>query len=285
MRGFSLLFFRPVSVIIVNHMQQKERRIPMIENINKAADLISRTNKVVVFTGAGISTESGIPDFRGPGGLWTRYDPDDFTISNFLQSDRTRKKLWQGMLDGGLMDEATPNAAHLALVELEKMGKLVSLVTQNVDNLHQKAGNNPALIRELHGNMQMLICLNCKRRYPVNIIRDKFADSENVPACESCMGILKPDVVFFGEALPQDILSQAMMEANQCEVMLVIGSSLVVYPAAYVPVQAKQAGAKLIIVNKGPTEQDHLADIRIDAPAGEVMIKMINAIKELTTKH
>ena len=285
MRGFSLLFFRPVSVIIVNHMQQKERRIPMIENINKAADLISRTNKVVVFTGAGISTESGIPDFRGPGGLWTRYDPDDFTISNFLQSDRTRKKLWQGMLDGGLMDEATPNAAHLALVELEKMGKLVSLVTQNVDNLHQKAGNNPALIRELHGNMQMLVCLHCKRRYPVNIIRDKFADSENVPACESCMGILKPDVVFFGEALPQDILSQAMMEANQCEVMLVIGSSLVVYPAAYVPVQAKQAGAKLIIVNKGPTEQDHLADIRIDAPAGEVMIKMINAIKELTTKH
>jgi len=266
-------------------MQQKERRIPMIENINKAADLISRTNKVVVFTGAGISTESGIPDFRGPGGLWTRYDPDDFTISNFLQSDRTRKKLWQGMLDGGLMDEANPNAAHLALVELEKMGKLVSLVTQNVDNLHQKAGNNPALIRELHGNMQMLICLHCKRRYPVNIIRDKFADSENVPACESCMGILKPDVVFFGEALPQDILSQAMMEANQCEVMLVIGSSLVVYPAAYVPVQAKQAGAKLIIVNKGPTEQDHLADIRIDAPAGEVMIKMINAIKELTTKH
>jgi len=285
LRGFSLLFFRPVSVIIVNHMQQKERRIPMIENINKAADLISRTNKVVVFTGAGISTESGIPDFRGPGGLWTRYDPDDFTISNFLQSDRTRKKLWQGMLDGGLMDEANPNAAHLALVELEKMGKLVSLVTQNVDNLHQKAGNNPALIRELHGNMQMLICLHCKRRYPVNIIRDKFADSENVPACESCMGILKPDVVFFGEALPQDILSQAMMEANQCEVMLVIGSSLVVYPAAYVPVQAKQAGAKLIIVNKGPTEQDHLADIRIDAPAGEVMIKMINAIKELTTKH
>ena len=270
---------------MVNNMRLKELRIPMIEKINKAADLISRTNKVVVFTGAGISTESGIPDFRGPGGLWTRYDPDDFTISNFLQSDRTRKKLWQGMLDGGLMDEATPNAAHLALVELEKMGKLVSLVTQNVDNLHQKAGNNPALIRELHGNMQMLICLHCKRRYPVNIIRDKFADSENVPACESCMGILKPDVVFFGEALPQDILSQAMMEANQCEVMLVIGSSLVVYPAAYVPVQAKQAGAKLIIVNKGPTEQDHLADIRIDAPAGEVMIKMINAIKELTTKH
>ncbi len=270
---------------MVNNMRLKELRIPMIEKINKAADLISRTNKVVVFTGAGISTESGIPDFRGPGGLWTRYDPDDFTISNFLQSDRTRKKLWQGMLDGGLMDEANPNAAHLALVELEKMGKLVSLVTQNVDNLHQKAGNNPALIRELHGNMQMLICLNCKRRYPVNIIRDKFADSENVPACESCMGILKPDVVFFGEALPQDILSQAMMEANQCEVMLVIGSSLVVYPAAYVPVQAKQAGAKLIIVNKGPTEQDHLADIRIDAPAGEVMIKMINAIKELTTKH
>jgi len=247
----------------------------MLENINKAADLISGTDKVVVFTGAGISTESGIPDFRGPGGLWTRYDPDDFTIDNFLRSDETRKKLWQGMRDGGLMDDAHPNAAHLALVELEKMGKLISLVTQNVDNLHEKAGNNPDLIRELHGNMQMLVCLHCKKRYPVTIVREKFADSESVPACEVCMGILKPDVVFFGEALPQDVLSRAM----------VIGSSLVVYPAAYVPVQAKQAGAKLIIVNKGPTEQDHLADIRIDAPAGEVMTKMINKIKELIVKH
>lgn len=257
----------------------------MLENINKAADLISGTDKVVVFTGAGISTESGIPDFRGPGGLWTRYDPDDFTIDNFLRSDQTRKKLWQGMRDGGLMDDAHPNAAHLALVELEKMGKLISLVTQNVDNLHQKAGNNPDLIRELHGNMQMLVCLNCKKRYPVTIIREKFADSESVPACEVCMGILKPDVIFFGEALPQDVLSQAMAEANQCEVMLVIGSSLVVYPAAYVPVQAKQAGAKLIIVNKGPTEQDHLADVRIDAPAGEVMTKILTKIKELIVKH
>ncbi|NLN40044.1 MAG: NAD-dependent protein deacylase [Smithella sp.] len=251
----------------------------MNESIDKAVALIGGAKKVVVFTGAGISTESGIPDFRGPGGLWTRYDQDDFTISNFLHSDATRKKLWQGMRDGGLMDDASPNAAHLALVELEKMGKLISLVTQNVDNLHQKAGNSPELIRELHGNMQMLICLHCGRRYPVTIVREKFADSESVPACEVCMGILKPDVVFFGEALPQDVLSRAMMEANQCEIMLVIGSSLVVYPAAYVPVQAKQAGAKMIIVNRGPTEQDHLADIRIDAAAGEVMTSIIEKIK------
>ena len=196
------------------------------DRLRAAARALYDSRAPIALTGAGISTESGIPDFRGPGGLWTRYDQDDFTISNFLHSDATRKKLWQGMRDGGLMDDASPNAAHLALVELEKMGKLISLVTQNVDNLHQKAGNSPELIRELHGNMQMLICLHCGRRYPVTIVREKFADSESVPACEVCMGILKPDVVFFGEALPQDVLSRAMMEANQCEIMLVIGSSL-----------------------------------------------------------
>ncbi len=251
----------------------------MEAQINKIADLITASRRIVVFTGAGISTESGIPDFRGPQGLWTKVDPDDFTIDKFLRSEETRRRLWQNLKEGGLMSDASPNAAHLALVELEKMGKLISLVTQNVDNLHQKAGNSPELIRELHGNMQMLICLHCGRRYPVTIVREKFADSESVPACEVCMGILKPDVVFFGEALPQDVLSRAMMEANQCEIMLVIGSSLVVYPAAYVPVQAKQAGAKMIIVNRGPTEQDHLADIRIDAAAGEVMTSIIEKIK------
>jgi NAD-dependent deacetylase len=181
--------------------------------------------------------------------------------------------------EGGLMEDAMPNAAHYAIVDLEKMGKLSALVTQNVDNLHQKAGSNPALIRELHGNMQILVCLNCRERYPIAMVKEKYADSDNVPTCEYCRGILKPDVIFFGEALPQQTLAQAMREAEECDLMMVIGSSLVVYPAAYVPVQAKQAGADLVIINKGPTEQDHHADVRIDASAGETMTKIINRIK------
>lgn len=261
-------------------MRKKGIPATMEETISKVADLIAKAKKVVVFTGAGISTESGIPDFRGPGGLWTKYDPDDFTIDNFLGSPATRKKIWQGLREGGLMEDANPNAAHYAIVELEQMGKLSALVTQNVDNLHQKAGSNPALIRELHGNMQMLVCLNCRKRYPVAILREHYADSESIPACDYCRGILKPDVIFFGEALPQETLAQAMREAEECDVMLVIGSSLVVYPAAYVPVQAKQAGASLIIINKGPTEQDYLADVRIDAAAGDTMTKIINRIKD-----
>jgi len=250
----------------------------MDENINQVADMIAKAKKVVVFTGAGISTESGIPDFRGPGGLWTKYDPDDFTIDKFLGSHATRKKMWQRLREGGLMEDAMPNAAHYAIVDLEKMGKLSALVTQNVDNLHQKAGSNPALIRELHGNMQMLVCLNCRERYPIAMIQEKYADSDIIPTCEYCRGILKPDVIFFGEALPQQTLTQALREAEECDLMMVIGSSLVVYPAAYVPVQAKQAGADLVIINKGPTEQDHQADVRIDAAAGETMTKILNRL-------
>ena len=253
----------------------------MDENINQVADMIAKAKKVVVFTGAGISTESGIPDFRGPGGLWTKYDPDDFTIDKFLGSHATRKKMWQRLREGGLMEDAMPNAAHYAIVDLEKMGKLSALVTQNVDNLHQKAGSNPALIRELHGNMQMLVCLNCRERYPIAMIQEKYADSDNIPTCEYCRGILKPDVIFFGEALPQQTLTQALREAEECDLMMVIGSSLVVYPAAYVPIQARQAGADLVIINKGPTEQDHQADVRIDAAAGETMTKILNRLTPL----
>jgi len=252
----------------------------MDENINKVVNMITKAGKVVVFTGAGISTESGIPDFRGPGGLWTKYDPDDFTIDKFMGSHATRKKMWQRLREGGLMEDAMPNAAHYAIVELEKRGKLLSLVTQNIDNLHQKAGSSPALIRELHGNMQMLICLNCHERYPIALVKERYAGSDDVPICDCCRGILKPDVIFFGEALPQQTLSRAMQEAGECDVMLVIGSSLVVYPAAYIPVQAKQAGANLVIINKGPTEQDHIADVRIDAPAGVTMTKILERLRK-----
>jgi NAD-dependent deacetylase len=255
--------------------------VPAEIQINKVAEMIAKARRVVVFTGAGVSTESGIPDFRGPGGLWTKYDPEDFTIDKFMGSRATRNKLWRRLREGGFMEDAQPNAAHLALVELEKMGKLSALITQNIDNLHQKAGSDPGLIRELHGNMQMLVCLDCREHYPLALIKEKYAGSDDVPSCDYCRGILKPDVIFFGEALPRQTLSQATRDAEECDLMLVIGSSLVVYPAAYLPVYAKQAGAELAIINKGQTEQDHLADVLINASAGETMTKIINRMKNL----
>lgn len=253
--------------------------MPMEKKINQVADRIAEARKVAVFTGAGVSTESGIPDFRSPGGLWTKYDPGDFTIDKFLGSPQTRKKMWLRLREGGLMEDALPNAAHLAIVELEKMSKLSALITQNIDNLHQKAGSSPKLIRELHGNMQMLVCLNCQKRYPIALIKEKHSASDEVPACQECQGILKPDIIFFGEMLPQQTFSQATRDAEECDLMLVIGSSLVVYPAANIPVHAKQAGAKLAIINKGPTDQDYIADVLINASAGETMTKIINRLK------
>ncbi len=247
--------------------------------INKVAEMIAASSRVVVFTGAGISTESGIPDFRGPGGLWTKVDPNDFTIDKFLNSETTRKKMWQRMREGGLMADVQPNRAHIAIVELEKMGKLSSIITQNVDNLHQKAGSSQHLIHELHGNMQWIVCLDCRKRYPIEIAKQNVPSPDYVLSCDSCRGILKPDVVLFGEALPQDTLMQATQEARSCDLLIVIGSSLVVYPAAYIPLYAKQSGAKIVIINLGSTEQDDIADVRIDAPAGETMAKIIAKLK------
>ena len=252
--------------------------------INKVAEMIAASHRVVVFTGAGISTESGIPDFRGPGGLWTKVDPNDFTIDKFLSSGETRKKMWQRLREGGLMADAQPNLAHLAIVELEKMGKLSSVITQNVDNLHQKAGNAQKIVHELHGNMQWLVCLNCHERYPIEIVKRNVSSPDHVPTCDYCRGILKPDVVLFGEALPQHTLMRASQEAQACDLLIVIGSSLVVYPAAYMPLYAKRSGASIVIINNEPTEQDDIADVLINAPAGETMTEIITKLKEIM-KH
>jgi NAD-dependent deacetylase len=251
----------------------------MDDKINKVAAMIAAAKRIVIFTGAGVSTESGIPDFRSPGGLWTRFDPDDFTIDKFLSSGETRKKMWKILLEGGLMADAQPNAAHYAIAELEKMGKLSSVITQNVDNLHQKAGNSPALVHELHGNMQWLLCLDCGEKYPVEIMIQNSPSEDYVPECRNCGGILKPDVIFFGEALPQKVLTQATYKSQLCDLFIVIGSSLVVYPAAYMPQYAKRARAGVVIINIGPTQQDDLADVIINHSAGETMTKIMQRLK------
>ncbi|HNQ65066.1 MAG TPA: NAD-dependent deacylase [Smithella sp.] len=255
----------------------------MEEKINLVAAMIAASKKTVIFTGAGISTESGIPDFRGPDGLWTKVDPEDFTIDRYLRSGETRKKVWYYLVEGGLMTTSQPNRAHLAIAELERMNKLSSIITQNIDNLHQRAGNDPKKVHELHGNMQWLVCLDCAERYDLEMMRQKHPSPDHFPICEKCAGLLKPGVVFFGEMLPPDTLRMAEQESEKCDLFMVIGSSLVVYPAAYMPLYAKQSGAKIVIVNMGQTGQNDIADVFINAPAGDTLSRIVARLKEIMT--
>ena len=249
--------------------------------IDALADLILGSSRVVVFTGAGVSTESGIPDFRSPGGIWERFDPEDFTIQKFLTSPGTRLKQWRVLFDSGIITDALPNAAHIAIAGLERMGKLSCVITQNIDNLHQKGGNSPDKVYELHGNMVWAVCLNCRRRLPLGEVRKRLqATDTEPPYCEICYGILKPDVVFFGESLPPKTLHDAMEHSRNCDLLIVVGSSLVVYPAAYMPMYAKEAGARVAIVNLTATSYDEMADVVINAKAGETMQKVMEALRK-----
>jgi len=265
----------------VSNEEHKMNNGDLEGRIRRAAEMIAAVGKIVVFTGAGVSTESGIPDFRSPGGLWSRFDPDDFTIERFLYSPETRKKQWKFLFEGGIFAQARPNAAHRAIAWLEEVGKLTCVITQNIDDLHQQAGNSPEKVYELHGNMKWMKCLGCYERYPLAAMLERFRDSDEVPACGRCQGILKPDVIFFGESLPPETLKEATHAASSCELLLVIGSSLVVYPAAYMPLYAKGGGARLIIVNKTETAYDGNADLVIHAGAGEVMTGIIQHLKQM----
>ena len=253
----------------------------IIKKLKDVAQMIAEARRVVVFTGAGVSTESGIPDFRSPGGIWTKFDPDEFTLDLFLKSPKARRKHWDLLLQGGLFKDVQPNKAHLAIAEMEKLGKLDCVITQNIDNLHQKAGNDPAKVFELHGNMRWVRCLDCGARYPLEEILSEAVDPEKLPVCKRCGGILKPDVIFFGEALPEETLRQASLHANSCDLMMVVGSSLVVYPASYIPQYAKQAGAKFVIITLSSTPLDDMADIVIHHGAGEAMEIILSEVKRL----
>jgi len=250
-----------------------------MEEIERLAQLIIESQKVIVFTGAGISTESGIPDFRSPGGIWSRYDPEDFTIQKFLSSPAARKTIWKMSVEGGLLTEAEPNLAHYAIAELYQLGKLDCVITQNIDNLHQKAGVPEDKVFELHGNVRWVVCLSCRRRFPMPEVLQKIKEGIEVPDCPGCQGILKPDAVFFGEALPQETLQEAIRRAQNCDLFIVIGSTLVIYPAAYIPTYAGEAGATLAIVNLTPTPFDHYAAVVIRGKAGEIMPRVMEKVR------
>lgn len=247
----------------------------MGREMERAVDIIKKSRNIIALTGAGISVESGIPDFRSAGGLWEKYDPSFYAnISSFYSAPERVWEMIFEMVD--LILDAKPNPAHLALSELEKMGNLNAVITQNIDNLHQEAGNTNVI--EYHGNALKLECLNCDVKYNGN----EFDRSVRVPpVCGKCGSILKPAVVFFGEIIPHEAMIFSNQYASEADAVLVIGTSAVVYPAAAIPVTAKRNGAKVIEFNIERTElTDHVADVFIKGTAGKTLSELISLLKK-----
>ncbi len=247
-------------------------------DLEAARRLVDAAQRVVVLTGAGISTESGIPDFRGPQGVWTR-DPKAekmATLQHYVADPDVRVRSWQSRLHSPAWT-AEPNAGHRALVYLERRGKLHTLITQNVDGLHQKAGSSPARMVEIHGTMREVVCLSCGERAPMERALARVRAGEADPACRSCGGILKSATISFGQSLVREDLLRAQEAAEACDLVLAVGSTLAVYPIAGVVPVAKEAGARLIIVNAEPTAMDHLADAVLRGQIGEILPRLVAA--------
>jgi NAD-dependent deacetylase len=240
-------------------------------------DLIASARAIVPFTGAGISTECGIPDFRSPGGIWTKMSPIDF--EDFVSSAEMRREAWRrrfAMED--MFATATPNAGHLAIADLVRRGKASHVITQNIDNLHQQSGVPAEQVIELHGNTRYAKCLDCGERFELAPIRAHFETHGAAPDCAACGGIVKTATISFGQPMPEHEMARAEEATLACDLFLVLGSSLVVYPAAGFPLMAKRIGARLVIVNREPTEQDELADLVIHAAIAETLGAAVTAI-------
>lgn len=232
--------------------------------------MLDAARRIVVFTGAGISTESGIPDFRGPNGTWSRVQP--ILFQDFVASAEARREAWRRRFEGEpVMRAAQPNQGHRAVALLVRQGKASAVITQNIDGLHQASGVPEAQVIELHGNSTYAHCLDCARRYEIAALRVAFEREGEVPPCETCGGLVKTATVSFGQAMPEEAMERARRETLAADLFVVLGSSLVVYPAAGFPQIAKRNGARLVIVNNQETELDDMADLVIHHPIGQVM--------------
>jgi len=233
--------------------------------------LVESAKRIVFFTGAGISTESGIPDFRSPGtGLWTKMKPIQF--QDFMASDDVRQESWRRRFDSErVMENAKPNRGHFAVAQLVNTGKASAVITQNVDNLHQNSGINPEQVIELHGNATYAHCLRCFTRYELAAIEADYRRIGRVEDCTRCGGIIKSATISFGQSMPEPEMQRAQDETEACDLMIVLGSSLVVFPAAGFPEYAKRRGARLAIVNREPTPLDDIADVVVHDSIGTTM--------------
>jgi NAD-dependent deacetylase len=249
----------------------------MDSDITALADMLRRARRAVVFTGAGISTESGIPDFRSPGGIWTKMMPVQF--QDYVADPEARRLSWERRFE---MEETwnavKPNTGHLAVAELVRRGIVAAVITQNIDNLHQAAGVPESQVVELHGNTHYAKCLTCQTRVEIADIRRHFDIHVAPPDCKFCGGILKTATISFGQAMPEDEMARAEEASLAADLFLVAGSSLVVYPAAAFPLVAKRAGARLIILNREETEQDPYADLVLRKEIGPTLTAAVQAL-------
>ena len=245
-----------------------------MDDIERLQEAIGSAKRIVAFTGAGISTESGIPDFRSPGGIWTKYQPIYF--DDFMSSEEMRRESWRRKFaTDETMLKAEPNAGHRALAKLVEQGRMTAIITQNVDGLHQRSGVPDSKIIELHGNTTYASCLDCGHRHALEPIRKAFLGSGKLPLCEKCDGIVKTATISFGQAMPEIQMARAQDETMNCDLFIVLGSSLVVYPAAGFPRIAKRRGVKLVILNRDPTDQDDDADLVLHGEIGPTMSRVV----------
>ena len=238
-------------------------------------NILSESSNTVVFTGAGISTESGIPDFRSPTGIWTKNKPIEF--KDFLSSEEIRVEFWKRKFAVDLtISKAKPNAGHMIISKLNHIGKVSKIITQNIDNLHQISGVPEENVIELHGNTTFAKCLECDLRYELNSIKKLFEQTNVPPYCKNCSGIIKTATISFGQPMPKEEMLKAEKASLSCDLFIVIGSSLQVYPAASFPLVAKKNGSKLVILNREVTDLDKYADLVIHDEIGEFLSKVLD---------
>jgi NAD-dependent deacetylase len=258
-------------------------------DVQTASELVSRAQRVLVLTGAGISTDSGIPDFRGPDGVWTKNPEAEkaATLDNYVHDPELRRRAWQNRLTSPLW-AAEPNEGHRALVTLERSGRLDTLVTQNIDGLHQKAGSDPARVIEIHGNSAEIVCLRCGHRQPAEPVHERVRAGDPDPSCREvgagdgarCGGILKSATISFGQSLVAEDLRRAEAAALSCDLLLAVGSTLAVFPAAGLVPIAVRAGAVVVIVNGSPTDMDSLADVVVNGSISELLPLLVSGTEE-----
>jgi NAD-dependent deacetylase len=258
------------------------------ERIEELAALVSSSRYLVAFSGAGISTESGIPDFRGPQGIWTKMRPIE--LQEFLRDPAARREYWRRKTESyPRMRDAEPNAGHQALARLFEAGYLKTMITQNIDGLHQKAGIPEARVVELHGSNAYIACLQCRRRYTWEEVLPFFEQhpppSTDCPRCDECGGWLKPATISFGQAMPEEQTRRAFAEAGRAELLITVGTSLQVYPAAGIPGETRRHGGKVAIINNQPTAADHEADLIISGASGQVLSALVDRLARSETKR
>lgn len=247
------------------------------QKIDELRNMIHKSRRIVVFTGAGISTESGIPDYRSPGGIWSKFRPVDF--QTFMASEEGRLEYWRRKFaSDGVIRSAKPNTGHLAVARLVNTGKVLCVITQNIDGLHQVSGVPEEKVIELHGNTTYAICLECEKRYELEDVRPIVEQDGKAPICDVCGGFVKTATISFGQTMPADKMQAAQQASQACDLFISIGSSLVVYPAAAYPEIAKRNGARLVIVNREPTGLDQQADLLIH---GEIGVTLSSAVSQL----